>query len=44
MRIREELMSLKAQDDYFKLTTLAPMTAGLLEQMLCRNLPSQDPS
>lgn len=44
LRIREELTNLRNADDYFKLTSVAPLAAGLLEQMFCRNQPKVEPN
>jgi len=33
--VRQELMNLRRDNDFFKITSLVPMAAGLLDQMLC---------
>ncbi|CAL8096202.1 unnamed protein product [Orchesella dallaii] len=38
LRLRSELMNLREQEKYFKVTSVVPMTAGMMEQTFCRKL------
>ncbi|ODN05945.1 hypothetical protein Ocin01_00796 [Orchesella cincta] len=38
LRLRSELMGLREQEKYFKVTSVVPMTAGMMEQTFCRKL------